>query len=638
VYNGIINMHITAIDDRGMKNIQLHFNDTTIYNEDISSDKFWKNGTFDFDFQLDTRMYADGSYLFVVQGIDIHSNAWEIFFNIEIDNTPIITTLIGPADLSNNSRTASGRMLEFAFSETPQTVFYAWDGAPSSTILSPIPAGNGWHILEIWTTDAAGNANYTTFSFEVDDSQIFVYLENCEDGDVIPSSFELNITFSRPPTEVYYAWDSEPESNTLPPIPTEQGLHTLQIRTVSDTRIERITTFTFTIDDIPPSITLVSPEEFIGLNSGIEIQLSISEAYSQLIFSWDGGKNFTQNPILPVGNGYHILHVWVADFVPYWTYANFTFLTDDPLMIDFITWTNGTVVESNVTINMTIKGTLGNYFYAWDEAPYIEAPLGQWPTTPILDGQHSLNIWISDEDSETLSATLILIVANPLIDITLLYPQNNTIIAGYQEISLSFSEDPVIAYYSWDGQPNSTILTAVPNFDGIHTLDVWVLNEHGSWNHKHFEWLVDVNDPPEVVILYPTGGEILQGQVTFSWDGSDPDNDPLTYAIFISTDGVSWLKIVEGLTREVYTFNTNDYPEGVYYLEIHADDGEIFSIATLQGTIEFRHTVEENNTNDEENPFETFTIPGFPIIWLIIPCVLVVSKIAPSYRRQKLLK
>jgi len=48
------------------------------------------------------------------------------------------------------------------------------------------------------------------------------------------------------------------------------------------------------------------------------------------------------------------------------------------------------------------------------------------------------------------------------------------------------------------------------------------------------------NQPPRVVFQSPQGDERWSKTQTIRWNGADPDNDTLTYDLYISTDGVNW--------------------------------------------------------------------------------------------------
>lgn len=375
--------------------------------------------------------------------------------------------------------------------------------------------------------------------------------------------------------------------------------------------------------------------------SGTVVEFNISEPLSILEFAWDNGANFTTTPMIPVGDGNHTLTVWAADFVPHWTIREFTFVTDDPLTLIFLDVSNGSILESGVPIIMDIRGHTGDYLYWWDnnsaELSNTFEP-NQWPITPLLDGEHTLSVLISDNFGNSLLGTLNVIVANPLISIIVDYPMNNTIISETQEIHVSFSEPPQATHYCWDFGNITTELQPIPLIEGPHVLEIWALNEHNSWSYARYEWNLNINDAPTLELIYPTGGEILQGVITISWDGNDADNDPLIYSIYLSLNNQDWILVVSGLNREVYEINTNDYEEGVYYLKIVASDGILETEAYLDGKITLKHTSDNEPADTEqpldENPFDDWeSIPGYSMT--ILTGLLAVSIMTLTFAHKK---
>lgn len=61
-------------------------------------------------------------------------------------------------------------------------------------------------------------------------------------------------------------------------------------------------------------------------------------------------------------------------------------------------------------------------------------------------------------------------------------------------------------------------------------------------------------NPPSVQVLFPNGGETVStDSVTFRWQGSDPDGDPLAYDVQFSADGgANWETIVLRLTSDSF--------------------------------------------------------------------------------------
>ncbi|MEO0248855.1 MAG: hypothetical protein ABIN58_04800, partial [candidate division WOR-3 bacterium] len=80
---------------------------------------------------------------------------------------------------------------------------------------------------------------------------------------------------------------------------------------------------------------------------------------------------------------------------------------------------------------------------------------------------------------------------------------------------------------------------------------------------------------PEVKMLYPNGGETfaLGETIKAKWEGSDKDNDPLTYSLAISSDGKAWLPIGIDIRGNEYDLDTSWLEEGKYFLRVRATDG-----------------------------------------------------------------
>ena len=54
------------------------------------------------------------------------------------------------------------------------------------------------------------------------------------------------------------------------------------------------------------------------------------------------------------------------------------------------------------------------------------------------------------------------------------------------------------------------------------------------------------NQPPQVTLLAPRGGDIVRGATTIRWSGTDPDRDTLAYSLALSADnGKTWQPLTE---------------------------------------------------------------------------------------------
>jgi hypothetical protein len=83
------------------------------------------------------------------------------------------------------------------------------------------------------------------------------------------------------------------------------------------------------------------------------------------------------------------------------------------------------------------------------------------------------------------------------------------------------------------------------------------------------------NNPPQVAVTYPNGGEVLSGIQTITWDAHDKDGDALTFdALYSLNGGQSWLPLAVRLTDTDYTFFTGQIPASNQALiRVIANDG-----------------------------------------------------------------
>ncbi len=83
------------------------------------------------------------------------------------------------------------------------------------------------------------------------------------------------------------------------------------------------------------------------------------------------------------------------------------------------------------------------------------------------------------------------------------------------------------------------------------------------------------NNPPEVTVTFPNGGEALSGRQTFTWDAYDADGDSLLYDVLYSPDGgQSWLPLAVRLAEPDYTFYTSQVlPSDNALIRVIANDG-----------------------------------------------------------------
>lgn len=81
------------------------------------------------------------------------------------------------------------------------------------------------------------------------------------------------------------------------------------------------------------------------------------------------------------------------------------------------------------------------------------------------------------------------------------------------------------------------------------------------------------NSAPTVVWSAPAGGEFWKGKKTFTWSGTDPNEDALRYKMWISTDGTNWKPVVlKDNDAKSLELDTTTLADGTYRARIEASD------------------------------------------------------------------
>lgn len=233
-----------------------------------------------------------------------------------------------------------------------------------------------------------------------------------------------------------------------------------------------------------------------------------------------------------------------------------------------------------------------------------------WDTTTVADGSAYLlkvvardSAGLEAEDTSDSTFSVDNILDNTPPQINLIYPVGGETLSGTVNIrwSASDNEDPATliavkieysnnAGYSWN------VLVPNTDNDGIFEWDTTQFDDgdnyrirvtatdSGGLTSTDTSTIFSIvnnaaNTPPTITILYPVGGETLNGKVDIQWSASDPEGDEITIDIYYSKDnGITWTEIATGLANTgSYEWDTTTVEDGYYIIKIKATDTNMLS-------------------------------------------------------------
>ncbi len=251
----------------------------------------------------------------------------------------------------------------------------------------------------------------------------------------------------------------------------------------------------------------------------------------------------------------------------------------------------------NTSSNIWDDGITGNY---WDDYR-ISYPTAQIiPGTGTWDTPYIVNISGNNTDYHPWVYTNGYIDTIPP-EVTVIYPNGGEVLAGEVMVQWSASDDvtmdlngTILIEYSADNgsswnqiaaQQNNTGLylwntSLVPDGD-LYLIQVSATDEFLNVGSDMSDSTFSIDNidtvPPQVMVIYPNGGEVLAGEVMVQWSASDDVTMDLNGTILIeysADNGSSWNQIAAQQNNTgLYLWNTSLVPDGdLYLIQVSATD------------------------------------------------------------------
>ncbi len=209
---------------------------------------------------------------------------------------------------------------------------------------------------------------------------------------------------------------------------------------------------------------------------------------------------------------------------------------------------------------------------------------------------------VYEEDNEVMFDNILLWKEQLIVELT--YPNGGERLEGEELITWNVRNpenaelNSTLYYWDYDAQIWILIVTSIINdtyylwdttlvAEGVHyRIKVEVFNgTHIISDISDGTFIIDnIDELPEIALLFPNGGEILNGSILITWNASDPNLEELNYALYY-WDSSSWTLIISGLTVTYYYWDSTTVSDGYYRIRVDVTDG-VFT-ATDQSDYDF---------------------------------------------------
>ena len=380
----------------------------------------------------------------------------------------------------------------------------------------------------------------------------------------------------------------------------------------------------FTVDTIPPQLSITTPDSSAILNTARSIVSGVSSDITSVKSVTWGVDNETIKPAYGITkwsfrtgkllDGPHVVQINATNSVGLVTTKSIFFISDNipptititspanNVILNHISAINGTASDNTLLSQVSISIDGGAQFAATYSS-------GLW-TVPIISGLsngiHTITAVAIDAAGNVKTSALSFTVDNNPPTVSVSYPASNAIINTASPIitGTSFDAETGVesisatidgSYQTLSGTTNWTMDTSGLS-QGSHTLVVTATDEAGNVATIARSFIVD-SIPPALSILTPYSDEILDTPTPTVLGNASDD---------VSLSSVTWnidggaTKTASGTT--VWSFTTDKLSNGLHTIQVNATDEagnvatatRIFSVDPAKLTLLI--TSPENNT------------------------------------------
>lgn len=270
-------------------------------------------------------------------------------------------------------------------------------------------------------------------------------------------------------------------------------------------------------------------------------------------------------------------------------------------------WSNtGTIVDGLALAVATTKGK-GRVVAITD----VNMPMTNYD--PEIDGYGNM---LDSDNDVFLANVFIWLTANRAPSVEVIAPNSGEVLNGIITISwdaVDFDSDPLTfdVFYSDNSGSDWHLLAddiAVQEFewdtslydDGSEYLILVEVSDGVLIGSDESDGTFEVDNPdaPTVEVIYPNGGEVLNGVVNITWTAFDLDGDTLSFNVsYSANNGSDWNSLATNCSETWFLWDTTSLDNGSEYLiRVVVNDGGLTSEDVSDGTFTVENIIPMTTT------------------------------------------
>lgn len=524
------------------------------------------------DFNHTNTSIANGQYIVKFYANDTNNNMNNtVQSTFTIDTTKPLLLITTPQNTSYN---LIQTQLNYSVSDTNlQVCWYSLNnGITNASIncgqnITGLSSPQGSSIWRVWANDSAGNINSSSVTFFIDSvfplisfgtgtennnsikSQNFIFINVS-----VTETNEANITFSlynTTSTINITTFTTQQRTINFSNLGDEVYFYNATIKDVLN-NINATETRTITLDNIPPSLSIIAPQNVSYNNATLLVNIS-SNGVNTWFFNGTSNETYISPSYRTFPEGTTAIIAYANDSAGNLNYSSLTFFIDSISPLINIIHPEQKTYGTNATLPLNFSiidlGTsVNSCWYNLNNGANISLPNCQNTTFNVTgDGNHMLNLFANDSLGNIGNSSVLFSVITTAPAINLIYPINNSYLNYKNMIYLNYSVVSGIGISScelwgnfgsmWHLNQTNSSISSENNFFVLDLTDRdynWGIICSDTQNRKnninrtfHIDTLF-----PTISLAEPIGTKTSRNNIPFVFSTSDTNLQSCWYNVY----------------------------------------------------------------------------------------------------------